>query len=251
MNSSSDTGTEGEMDIVSSRCRRALNPPLPYLDAYFQALGDPCSDTNPQGRIALCVAENKLILEELSARLTKAQFNVASVAFSHPDNYCYNDMKGMYSAREAVARFLTRKFLKPDTNSTFIKADDVIFGSGCASLLNWLFFSLCEEGEVVLIPAPYYAAFESDMKVVAKCVPFKVTMDNPSEGPSVKDLEAAYSIASERNLKVKMLLLTNPNNPLGTIYSAETMKNAIDWARGKNLHTVVDEIYGLSVHDVS
>ncbi len=249
------------MDIVSSRGRRALNPPLPYLDAYFQALGDPCDvNTNPEGRIALCVAENKLILDELSARLTQAHFNVASVAFSHPDNYCYNDMKGMYSAREAVARFLTRKFLQLDdvnpdatTSSTpsTIKADNVIFGSGCASLLNWLFFSLCEEGEAVLIPAPYYAAFESDMKVVAKCVPLKVTMNDPSAGPSVEDLEAAYSIASNQNLKVKMLLLTNPNNPLGTIYSVETMKNAIDWARGKHLHTVVDEIYGLSVHDVS
>ena len=103
----------------------------------------------------------------------------------------------------------------------------------------------------MLIPAPYYAAFESDMKVVAQCVPLKVSMVNPSEGPTTDELDAARILATKKHLKVKMLLLTNPNNPLGTIYSPETIKNAIDWARSHNIHTVVDEIYGLSVHKVS
>jgi aspartate/methionine/tyrosine aminotransferase len=130
-----------------------------------------------------------------------------------------------------------------------IDRDDIVLGSGCAGLLNGLFFSLLEAGEAVLLPAPYYAAFESDMKVVAECVPVQVFMSNPATGPTVEELEVAYMSAFRRNLKVRMLLLTNPNNPLGTIYSGTTVKNAIDWARGKCIHTVVDEIYGLSIHD--
>ena len=123
--------------------------------------------------------------------------------------------------------------------------------SGCASLLNGLFFSLAEAGEAVLIPSPYYAAFENDMKIVAQCVPHQVPMMHPAQGPTVDDLDASFEKAAALNLKPKILLLTNPSNPLGTIYSAETIRNAVDWARSRGMHTVVDEIYGLSVHDVS
>jgi len=247
-----------EKDIVSSRGRRALKPPLPYLGSFFECLQNPCDiSSNPHGHIALCVAENKLILKDLSSRLCKHSTAVA--AFENQDNYCYNDMRGMMSARESVARFLTRKFLKPEQGETppeddnsacsAIQADNVILGSGCAGLLNGLFFSLSEANEAVLIPAPYYAAFESDMKVIAQCVPLKVHMTNPTTGPTPEELELAYNHAAEKNLKVSMLLLTNPNNPLGTIYSAETIKKSIEWARGKHVHTIVDEIYGLSLHD--
>ena len=45
-----------------------------------------------------------------------------------------------------------------------------------------------------------------------------------------------------------MLLLTNPNNPLGIIYESNVIFDAIAWARNKKLHTVVDEIYALSEH---
>mmetsp|Transcript_12203 Transcript_12203/g.22883 ORF Transcript_12203/g.22883 Transcript_12203/m.22883 type:complete len:550 (+) Transcript_12203:45-1694(+) len=248
--------------IVSSRGYRALKPPLPYLSAFFQALSNPCHEIhNSQGYIALCVAENKLILDTLSRRLLQQSSQQSSqsyyychAAFESQDNYCYNDMRGMMHARESVARFLTRKFLQPCTNSTTtsttISGEHVILGSGCAGLLNGLFFSLLEEGDAVLIPAPYYAAFESDMKVMAQCIPVPVYMANPSKGPTVEELEFAR-VSYKSSVKVKMLLLTNPNNPLGTVYSAQTVKNAIDWARCHDMHTVVDEIYALSIHDTS
>ncbi len=102
-----------------------------------------------------------------------------------------------------------------------------------------------------MIPSPYYAAFESDMKVVAQCVPHQVPMVNPLLGPTVDDLNASFQKAMDRNLKPKILLLTNPNNPLGTIYSADTIRNAVEWGRERNMHIIVDEIYALSVHDVS
>ena len=116
-------------DIVSSRGRRALNPPLPYLGAFFQALNDPCDvKDNPEGHIALCVAENKLILNELSSRLNRS--SVAEAAFCDGNNYCYNDMRGMMHVRESVARFITRKFLKPQEGSdNAVKAENVILGS--------------------------------------------------------------------------------------------------------------------------
>lgn len=48
-----------------------------------------------------------------------------------------------------------------------------------------------------------------------------------------------------------MLLLTNPNDPLGVVYQPHVISDAISWARSHNIHTVVDEIFALTVHKVS
>ncbi len=47
-----------------------------------------------------------------------------------------------------------------------------------------------------------------------------------------------------------MLLLTNPNDPLGVIYKPSVIVNAISWARRNHVHTIVDEIFALTVHNV-
>ncbi len=59
-------------------------------------------------------------------------------------------------------------------------------------ILIALFYLLGDEGDACLIPAPYYAAFESDMSLVARIVPFAVRMANPIQGPSASELDLAY-----------------------------------------------------------
>ena len=55
-----------------------------------------------------------------------------------------------------------------------------------------LFYLLGDEGDACLIPAPYYAAFESDLRIVARIVPFAVHMANPARGPSASELDLAF-----------------------------------------------------------
>lgn len=62
------------------------------------------------------------------------------------------------------------------------------------------------------------------MGIVAQCVPIPVELSNPCVGPTTDELEFAFSQAEKKNIKIKTLLLTNPTNPLGTIYSPETSK---------------------------
>ena len=135
---------------------------------YYQ---DPCDPLeNPGGYIALCVAENKLITDYVAERLM--QPGTGTAAFSSSDVYCYNSFLGLPLAREAISYFLVRKFLHPTGRSitpeesfAMIKPQHVAVGSGCAALINHLFFILGETGDACLIPAPYYAAFENDIKV--------------------------------------------------------------------------------------
>jgi aspartate/methionine/tyrosine aminotransferase len=130
-----------------------------------------------------------------------------------------------------------------------IQPNHVAFGSGASSLLSHLAQSLAEEGDAVLIPAPYYAAFDGDLRINAGCIAVPVHSKDPTIGPTVDDLEQAATWAEDKGLRVAILLITNPNNPLGTIYPPEMMKSSIEWARSRKIHTVVDEIYALSTHD--
>jgi 1-aminocyclopropane-1-carboxylate synthase len=127
----------------------------------------------------------------------------------------------------------------------------VVVGAGAASLLNHAFTLLLSPGDAVLIPAPYYAAFENDMKVLAGCVPIAVPCADASSGPTPKDLQAAFDTAEADGLTVGMVLLTNPNNPLGCVYSPGVVQAAISWSRSRGLQTIVDEIYALSTFDES
>ena len=149
--------------MIGTRGLTSLKPPVPYMDEYLKCFLDPCEPVqNRQGYIGLCVAENKLVQDMLSKRLQEA--DVMKSAFDHPEMFCYNDFLGLPSIREKVATFLTRKFLRNERMNQILP-EHVVLGSGCGSLLNLLFFVLAEEGDAVLIPAPYYAAFESDMSV--------------------------------------------------------------------------------------
>ena len=186
------TVSPGLTGRVSLRGTSCLSAPLPYLDVFLRALGDQCDpETNSTGHIIMCMAENKLCIDSLSRRLQKP--GTATSAFSDSAVYGYNGFLGLPAARASVAHFLTRHFLRPDNDepgvsvgvsrpvgatasssvggrtggqsTAVVSPQHVSFGSGCAALLNYLAYCLAEEGDAVLIPAPYYAAFESDLKL--------------------------------------------------------------------------------------
>jgi hypothetical protein len=110
---------------VGPRGLDALAPPIPYLDKFLQCLDDPCdAQENRNGRIALCVAENKLVIDLVANRCASSSTN----AFLDHSVYLYNNFLGMPVIREAAAYFLARRFLFPHrgnktttTNTTSIQ----------------------------------------------------------------------------------------------------------------------------------
>lgn len=222
------------------------------LTCYSQ---DPCDPiNNPTGYIALCIPENKLITRMIAERCLDS--GSSAIAFSDSSVYCYNNFSGTQLAREAAAYFLARRFLftdepmlPPSVALQNIQPDHIVINAGTASILSNLFFVLGEQtGDACLIPAPYYAAFESDMHLIPGVIPFPVEQANRVQGPQDEELEKAYRQATLAGLRPRFLLLTNPNNPLAVIYKPEVIIRAVRWARKHKLHTIVDELYALSTH---
>jgi aspartate/methionine/tyrosine aminotransferase len=135
-----------------------------------------------------------------------------------------------------------------DEALSHVHPSHVALAAGTSALLNNLFFLLGQEGDACLIPAPYYAAFENDMHLIAGIEPVPVRQANPVLGPTVAELQVAYSKAMKQGFHPRFVLLTNPNNPLGIIYAPSVIRSVVSWARQNNMHTIVDELYALSTH---
>ena len=140
------------------------------------------------------------------------QSGTSVAAFSDSIVYCYNGFLGLPHVREAIAYFLERRFvvtssaiqhktsvplptpeIKPEET---VDPSNIAIGSGCGSLLSHIFFILCQKGDAILVPSPYYPGFEYHMKAIAGCIPFPIHMENPTQGPTIHDLDRAFYKAS-------------------------------------------------------
>ena len=65
---------------------------------------------------------------------------------------------------------------------------------------------------------------------------------------TLSDIQISHN---QQGLRVKFLLITNPNNPLGVVYTSKVILDSINWSRDRKMHILVDEIYALSVHKVN
>jgi aspartate/methionine/tyrosine aminotransferase len=190
----------------------------------------------------------------------------------------YQPTHGTPSARRAMAGYLQRLLLpsSPPSSSSFALSsssststtpaiaafdpENVILGAGCNAVLENLVMCLADPGDAVLIPTPYYAAFEFDLAARAGCV-IVPTYGSRSKGrgagpippefyyPCASSLDDAYDRASSRTGRPpRVLLISHPNNPLGVCYPPSVVRECMDWCRARGVHLISDEIYAGSVY---
>ncbi|KAF6101847.1 1-aminocyclopropane-1-carboxylate synthase-like protein (inactive) [Phyllostomus discolor] len=206
-------------------------------------------DKNPHGVINLGTSENKLCFDLLSRRLCQSD-----MLHVEPSLLQYPDWRGHLFLREEVARFLSFYCKSPAP----LKPESVVVLNGCASLFSALATVLCEAGEAFLIPAPYYGAITQHVYLYGNVRLVYVYLDSEVSGLdtrpfqlSVEKLEMALQGANSEGVQVRGLILINPQNPLGDIYSPEELREYLEFAKRHELHVVVDEVYMLSVFEES
>ncbi|XP_077902326.1 putative inactive 1-aminocyclopropane-1-carboxylate synthase-like protein 2 isoform X2 [Ictidomys tridecemlineatus] len=166
----------------------------------------------------------------------------------------YSDWRGHPLLREEVARFLTYYCRAP----TRLDPENVVVLNGCCSIFSALLMVLGNPGEAFLVPTPFYGGFTFVSHLYAKVELFPVHLESEiteeNSEPfqlTVDKLEKALLEARQKEKKVRGLVLTNPQNPLGIVYSQDSLMEYLEFAKRHHLHVIIDEIYMLSVFDES
>ncbi|MGB1200544.1 MAG: pyridoxal phosphate-dependent aminotransferase [Cognaticolwellia aestuarii] len=199
-----------------------------------------------RGQIA---AEAKRLEDEGHKILKLNIGNPAPFGFEAPDDILkdvirnlpsaqgYSDSKGIYSARVAVMQYFQQQGILD------VGVDDIFIGNGVSELIVMSMQALLNNEDEVLIPAPDYPLWTAAVSLSGgKPVHYRCDEEN-HWFPSIEDIEANIS------KKTKAIVLINPNNPTGAVYTEEVLQGIIALARKHNLIIFSDEIYDKILYD--
>jgi aspartate aminotransferase len=139
--------------------------------------------------------------------------------------------RGIPALREAIARYLKR------TRRLDVAAEQVLVAPGCKMALSLAMLALIEPGDEVLYPDPGFPIYPSFTRGLgAKPVPFFLEEKNQFQ-PDIAE------IAAKITPRTKVLIFNSPNNPTGTVFSEETLRQIAELAAKHDLWIIADEIY--------
>lgn len=149
----------------------------------------------------------------------------------------YSDSRGIYSARTAVAQFYQAAGLKD------VDVDDVYIGNGVSELISMVLTAFVDEGNEILVPAPDYPLWTGAV-TLSGGTPVHYRCDESNGwNPDLEDIE------SKITENTRAIVLINPNNPTGAVYSREVVRGIVDIARRHQLAVMSDEIYEKIIFD--
>jgi len=196
------------------------------------------------------VLEEAKRLEEEGHQILKLNIgNPAPFGFNAPDEILYDvihnlaaaqgysDSKGLYSARKAIMQECQRLQIAN------VEIDDVYLGNGVSELITMSMQALINDGDEVLIPAPDYPLWTASVSLSGGNPVHYVCDEEADWFPSIADIE------SKINARTRAIVIINPNNPTGSVYSREILLELIEVARKNNLIIFADEIYSKIVYD--
>lgn len=163
---------------------------------------------------------------------------VRDVIAAIPHAHGYTDSRGILSARRAV---VTRYETEPGFPE--IDVDDVYLGNGVSELITMVMQALLDEGDEVLIPSPDYPLWTA-MTSLSDGVPVHYRCDEAADWEP--DLEHLRSLVTPRT---KAIVVINPNNPTGAVYSRTVLEGIAAIAREHSLLLLADEIYDRILFD--
>ena len=149
----------------------------------------------------------------------------------------YCDFQGMPEAREAIARYAESKGIQG------VNAGDVFVGNGVSEVVNFALLPLLNPGDEVLVPMPNYSLWSNTVYLSGGTPVFYRCDEASGWNPDVADLR------SKVTAKTRALVIINPNNPTGALYSTDVLNAMLDVAREHDLMVFSDEIYDRLVMD--
>ncbi len=122
--------------------------------------------------------------------------------------------------------------------------DEILITNGGSEALLFTMLSICDEGDNILVPEPFYSNYYNFAKSVGVSInPITTLAENGFHLPS------KYEIASKINSKTKAILFSNPGNPTGVVYTKDEIEMICDIAIENNLWIIADEVYREFVYE--
>ncbi len=154
-----------------------------------------------------------------------------------PNSAGYSDSKGIFAARKAVMHYTQQQAIKGVT------LDDIYLGNGASELIVMATNALLNDGDELLLPAPDYPLWTAAVSLSGGTPVHYVCDESNGWMPDIDD------IRSRITPRTKGIVVINPNNPTGALYSDALLKSIVELARTHGLVLFADEVYDKVLYD--
>ncbi|EAU93634.2 hypothetical protein CC1G_02864 [Coprinopsis cinerea okayama7 len=239
------------------KTRAALVLPGGPLHALFTAIQNEWSPDFKDGISRLDVSENDLMGKEMATILK---------SFAAEANHNWLTYQGSATPScsikllESLATLINNRFRPRQV----ITPDQLVGGAGCSLLLEGLTRIICDDGDIILTPAPIWPIFHTivananvSLSVVSSYDATATTFGEQAEViSSLLDWSEATKTRWTTRVqqlrssgkKPRAVLLSNPQNPLGRCYSRSFILGILDFCQENDLFLISDEVFALSHH---
>ena len=189
-------------------------------------------------------------LEEEGNKVLKLNIgNPAPFGFEAPDEILvdvirnlptaqgYCDSKGLYSARKAIMQHYQARGMRDVT------VEDIYIGNGVSELIVQAMQALLNSGDEMLVPAPDYPLWTAAVSLSSGKAVHYLCDESSDWFPDLDDIRAKITP------RTRGIVIINPNNPTGAVYSKELLQEIVEIARQHNLIIFADEIYDKILYD--
>lgn len=149
----------------------------------------------------------------------------------------YGPAQGILDLRQAIADYFNYYRIG-------VEADHVIITIGGSEAIHFSFSVVADPGEEIIIPEPFYTNYNGYAAFAdVRILPLTLSVEDGFRLPPQRDIEERITT------KTKAILLCSPNNPTGTVYTAEELERVVDLVRKHDLFLIGDEVYKEFVYD--
>ena len=149
----------------------------------------------------------------------------------------YSKSEGDLVLREKISKYYK-------SHNVEITTSEIIVTSGASEALLFTIGSIMDPHDEVIIPEPFYANYNGfSIANGVKIVPIFSSIENNFSLPNIDKFESLISD------KTKAILICNPNNPTGYVYSKEEIKRLVEIVKKHNLYLIADEVYREFTYD--
>lgn len=149
----------------------------------------------------------------------------------------YSAAKGLFSARKAIMQYAQIR------NIPNLSIEDIYTGNGVSELINLSMSALLNDGDEVLVPAPDYPLWTACVTLAGGKAVHYICDEQAEWYPDLEDIKKKITD------RTKAIVIINPNNPTGAVYSKEVLLEIVEIARQHQLIIFSDEIYDRLVMD--